>query len=238
MKIIDKKNNQVVFQIEINESLANAIRRYLNQIPIPAVDEVEILKNDSPLYDETIAHRIGLIPLKKDKTITEKTPPKLKLSVKKEGIVYSKELSGAKVVYDGIPITFLKKDQELEIIATIKIGTGSEHSKFSPGLMFYRNAVDIKIDSNCPLEVVEACPQKILKIKNEKIVAEEDYKCDMCEACIDICKKQKKDSIKLIPTKELIISLESFGQLSTNEIFRKSIEALKKDLASALKKIK
>lgn len=239
MKIINKKDDRIIFQAEIDESLANAIRRYVNQIPILAIDEVEILKNDSPLYDETIAHRMGLIPLKMDKLINEKTVTKLKLSTKKEGMIYSEELTGGvKVVYDKIPITSLKKGQELEIVATAKIGRKGEHSKFSPGLMFYRNVVNIKIDKDCPREVVDACPQKILKSKDERIIAEDNYKCDMCEACVEICKKQGKDSIKLVPTKDLIITLESFGQLSSKEIFRKSIESLKKDFATVLKKIK
>lgn len=239
MKIINKKDDRIIFQAEIDESLANAIRRYVNQISILAIDEVEILKNDSPLYDETIAHRMGLIPLKMDKSINEKTVTKLKLSTKKEGMIYSEELTGGvKVVYDKIPITSLKKGQELEIVATAKIGRRSEHSKFSPGLMFYRNVVDIKIDKDCPQEVVDACPQKILKSRDGRIIAEDNYKCDMCEACVEICKKQGKDSIKLVPTKDLIITLESFGQLSSKEIFRKSIESLKKDFATVLKKIK
>lgn len=238
MKIINKKNNQIIFEAEIDESLANAIRRYLNQIPIMAIEELEILKNDSPLYDETIAHRIGLIPLKMDKSMNKKTVVQLKLSTKKEGIVYSGELMGkTKIVYDKIPITSLKKGQELELVATAKIGEGSKHPKFSPGLMFYRNVVDIKIDKNCPPEVVEICPQKILKIENGQIIAKDSYKCDSCEACVELCKKQKRDSIKFVPTNNLIITLESFGQLSVEEIFKESIEVLKKDLDNISKKI-
>ncbi|MEK6840344.1 MAG: hypothetical protein AABX79_00095 [Nanoarchaeota archaeon] len=63
MKLIEKSKDNVVFSAEIEESLANAIRRYVGQIPVVAVDEIEISMNDSPLYDETIAHRVGLIPL-------------------------------------------------------------------------------------------------------------------------------------------------------------------------------
>jgi DNA-directed RNA polymerase subunit D len=238
MRIINKKDNQIIFVAEIDESLANAIRRCLNQIPVNAIDEVEISKNDSPLYDETIAHRIGLIPLKMDKLTDKKTVDKLKLSVKKEGMVYSEELiSGLKIVYDKIPITSLKKGQELEIIATTKVGKGEEHAKFSPGLMFYRNIVEIKIDKDCPKEVVSTCPQKILKAENGKIIAEGEDKCDMCEACVELCEKQGKNSIKLIPTKELMITLESFGQLTVEEILKKSVKELKKDLAEVSKKI-
>lgn len=238
MKLVNKKDNQLVFTVEIDESLANALRRYVNQIPVLAIDEVEISKNDSPLYDETIAHRLGLIPLKSDKQVSEKTTSKLKLNVKKEGMVYSGDLKGGvKIVYDKIPITLLNKEQELELVATIKAGKGSKHSKFSPGIMFYRNLVDIKIDKDCPREVVEVCPQKILKSEGGKIVISDDFKCDMCEVCVDFCKKQKKDSIKIVPTKELVISLESFGQLDVKDIFKKSIDALKKDLVGTSKKL-
>ena len=134
MKLINKKPNQIVFTTEVEESLANVIRRYLNQIMVSAIDEVEISKNDSPLYDETIAHRMGLIPLKNKGNSKES---KLKLIGQKEGMVYSGELTGdVEVVYDKIPITSLKKGQKLEITATTRMGKGSEHARFSPGLMF------------------------------------------------------------------------------------------------------
>ena len=42
MKIIRKKEKKLTFSAEIHNSLANAIRRYVYQIPIVAIDEVEI----------------------------------------------------------------------------------------------------------------------------------------------------------------------------------------------------
>ena len=234
MKIIEKKDNKLIFIVEANESLLNSIRRYANQIPILAVDEIEISKNDSPLYDETIAHRIGLIPLKNE----NKAKGKLKLNVKKEGIVYSDELKGdIKVIYDKIPITLLDKSQELELVANVKTGKGSEHSKFSPGLIFYRNVFEIKADKNCPKEVIENCPRNILKLKDGKIIVEDNFKCDSCEACVEFCKKNGKEAIEVVPTKELLVTLESFGQLSVEDMFKKSIEVLKKDLAELSKKL-
>ncbi len=234
MRLIERKDNTLIFGVEANESILNAIRRYVNQIPVLAVDEIEISKNDSPLYDETIAHRIGLIPLKNE----NKAKGKLKLDVKKEGIVYSGELKGdIKVIYDKIPITLLDKNQELELVANVKIGKGNEHSKFSPGLIFYRNIFEIKADKNCPKEVIENCPRNILKLKDGKIIVEDDFKCDSCESCVEFCKKNGKDVIEIVPTKELLVTLESFGHLSVEDIFKKSIEVLKKDLAELSKKI-
>src|SRR3972149_6730007 len=72
MELIEKNKDQIIFSAEIEDSLANAIRRYVNHIPVLAVDELEISRNDSPLYDETVAHRVGLVPIKADKA-TEKS---------------------------------------------------------------------------------------------------------------------------------------------------------------------
>lgn len=236
MNLIDKKENQIVFKANIEDSLANAIRRYLSQIPIVAIDEVEISKNDSPLYDETIAHRLGLIPIKMDKSFDK--PVKIKLSSNSEGTVYSDELKGANFAFNKIPITSLSKGQEIELTGTTKIGVGNQHSKFSPGLMFYRNIVDITLDPNCPVEIANICPKKILKADNGKITVHNPEKCDMCEACSDFCKKKGKGSITLNPTNELLITLESFGQLLVGDIFKKSIDVLKKDLTEVSKNIK
>ena len=173
-----------------------------------------------------------------EKGANEKTEEQLTLSVKKEGVVYSEEISGKiKPVYGKIPLTILKKGQELEILATARVGKGSKHSKYSPGFMFYRNLAKIKIDKDCPKEVVNVCPQKILKNEGGKIFVSNESKCDMCEACSDFCKKNGKGSIELIPTEELVITIETFGQISEEEIFKRAIEVLKEDLKEVSKKI-
>lgn len=234
MKIIEKKDNKIVFAAQTNETIANAVRRYLNQIPILAINELEISKNDSPLYDETIAHRTGLIPLKNE----SKKSGKLKLSTKQEGIVYSEELKGdVKVIYDKIPITLLNKGQEIEFSATVESGKGSEHSKFSPGLMFHREVFDVKIEKDCPKEIVGICPQGVFALKDGKIIVTDNLKCDGCEECIEYCKKHGKEGIKVNPTEELLITVESFGQMTPEEMLKKSAEILKKDLAEVTKKV-
>lgn len=236
MKIIEKKPNQIVFITEMEETLANSIRRYVNQIPVAAIDEVEISRNDSPLYDETIAHRMGLIPLK-NKSLNEKKPEKLKLKSNKEGIVYSEEIKGEpEVVYKRIPITILGKGQELEIVATPKMGKGSEHAKFTPGLMFYRNVVEITIDKSLYDDIKKACPKSEIKDKGQKITIMDDKKQEIADVCEGIGKRKGK-KVEIDYTNKLVITLESFGQTDVGDILKKSIEILKKDMASISKKI-
>lgn len=230
METIETNKNKIIIKEKINESLINAIRRYVNEIPVLAIDEVEISKNDSALYDETLAHRMGLIPII-SKKINEKTSGELTLDIKKEGIVYSGDLQGnINLVYDNIPITLLNKGQEIKLIAKVKAGKGSEHSKFSPGILFYRNVVDIKINNDCPEEVIKMCPLSVFELKENKVLAKHSEKCDMCNVCLEICSKYKKDSITITPKDELIITIESFGQMDVKDIFTNSVSILKKDL--------
>ncbi len=237
MELVNKKNNKFAFKAEIEESLANAIRRYVGEIPILAVEEVEISKNDSPLYDETVAHRIGLVPLKVEKTVTEKTEGKLKLSVKKEGTVKAEELKGDfDVVYGDIPITILSKGQELELVANVKPGKGSTHAKFSPGLMFYRNVSEITMDKGFAAEIKKACPKNEIKEKEGKLIIIDDKEKEILDFCEGICERAGKKS-EINYGKDLIVNLESFGQIDVKDIFSKSIEVLKKDLADVAKKI-
>ena len=236
MKLVDKKNGKLMFKAEIEDSLANAIRRYVFQVPTLAIDEVEVSRNDSPLYDETIAHRLGLIPLSSSKSINDKTTATLKLSTKKEGNVYSGELHGGiKVVYDSIPITALNKGQEMELVATAKMGRGSEHSKFSPGFMVYRNIVEVIIDKNIPKEALEDVPEGI--IKEGKMIVDAPVKWDAIETCADVCKRLGKECITITPTNELMITIESFGQLEAEEIFKGAVEELQKDIEEVSKQV-
>ena len=234
MKLIEKKEYHATFIAEIDESLANAIRRYVVQIPITAIDEVEFLKNDSALYDETVAHRLGFIPLKVSK---DKKNPKISLSAKKEGMVYSRELKGAKIIYESMPITFLDKGQELEMKITTKVGSGAEHSKFLPGLIFYRVVAEIILDKEFKDELKNNFPEHEIKEKGDKIRIVDDKKQEILDLCESMCSKKGKP-LEINFKNELVINLESFGQIDVDEIFKKSVEGLKGDLQKVLKKMK
>jgi DNA-directed RNA polymerase subunit D len=233
MENISKGDGKYVFKAEIADSLINSIRRYVGQIQIAAIDDVEISKNDSPIYDETVAHRMGLIPLKQN----GKKEGKLKLSSEKKGFVYSGSLKGDfEVVYDKMPITLLNEGQEIEISANVKMGKGQEHAKFSPGIMNYRQVSEIYTDKETAEKLKKTFPNVEIKQKGDKIMIVDDKEKEISDICEGFAEKHGK-KIEVKSTGEVIISLESFGQIDAKSIFAKAVEALQKDLGEIAKKI-
>ncbi len=230
MNIIKKSDNIIVFSAKTTDSLANAIRRSSYSIPMIAIDEIEIAKNDSALYDETIAHRLGLIPIKMKKDEKKDGVLKFKISVKKEGFVYSKDISGDfEVVYGEIPITLLKADQEIKIKGTTKMGTGNEHTKFLPGIIVYRNMSEVTLDKEFEDVVKKVFPEVEIKTKGDKIIIKDNLEKSIVDFCEGLALRNKKES-EIKNTDEIIFTVESFGQIPVEDIFKKAISVLKKDL--------
>ena len=63
-----KDKNKMTFLIKNSSpGYSNALRRImLTEVPVLAVETVEFRKNSSALYDEMLAHRLGLMPLTTD----------------------------------------------------------------------------------------------------------------------------------------------------------------------------
>ncbi|MEK6840801.1 MAG: hypothetical protein AABX79_02505, partial [Nanoarchaeota archaeon] len=139
-------------------------------------------------------------------------------------------------VYKNIPITTLDKGQELQFTASVRLGKGAEHAKFSPGIILYRKASEITMDKEFLEEVRKALPDSEIKEKGNKITISDNKKNEVADVCEGIANKKKKKA-DVVSGKELIINLESFGQMDAREIFIKSIDVLRKDLSSAEKAI-
>ncbi|OIO81547.1 hypothetical protein AUJ84_00775 [Candidatus Pacearchaeota archaeon CG1_02_32_132] len=224
MEIIEKTPENFIFRMEANYSLANAIRRSVDEVPVLAVDEVEIYKNDSALYDEFLAHRIGLVPLKTEKKMNNKTAVDLKLTKKGPCWVYSGDFKGSpKLVYDTIPLTLLEEGQEIELVATAKLGKGINHAKHSPGFIYYKDLFEVK--SSKP-EVEKIIKESKGLIKPEKRGS--SWICDLRETEVDEITKLDKEAIK--NSGEIIVFVESWGQIDAKDILIGAILALGENL--------
>tara|TARA_Y100000031_G_scaffold139497_1_gene166220 strand:- start:108 stop:806 length:699 start_codon:yes stop_codon:yes gene_type:complete len=232
MEVIEKTPEKLIMRIDSGYSLANAIRRTVEEIPILAIDEVEILKNDSALYDEFLAQRIGLVPLKTEKKMSSKTSVNLKLEKTGPCGVFSGDFKGsAKVVYDKIPLTILEKGQKVELVGTAKLGTGMEHAKHIPGLVYYRNVLEVSAGNSKIDEIVQGGAGVFKAEKKGK-----NWICDLDEADVDKILKIDKGAVK--DGKEIILFVESFGMLDAKDIVLNAIETLGSNLDEFEKQVK
>jgi len=253
IELIKQDKNKLSFLMKgISFNLANAMRRYADEVYVLAVDTVEIVSNDSSLFDEIFAHRIGLVPLIMDKTFTPKDECSCKgkgclkctanLTLKAEGpcTVYSSDLKSKtiKPVYGDMPLVVLDKGQKIALVAEARLGQTKKHAKFSPGLIWYRAFPEITIkDCNNP-EIAEVCPQKVFESDNGKLVVKNLAACDLCNACVEECKRLGKGSITVKGSgSDFIFNIEGWGQMPAKNIFLAISEKLDEDLAKLSKEV-
>lgn len=159
LKVIEyqEKSNRLIFSLKgVDTAYANTLRRIMGfEVPVMAIEDVEFRKNSSILYDEILAHRLGLIPLTTDLKSYDlpneckckgsgcaSCQVKITLKATGPGMVYSSELKSKdpaiKPINNKIPIVKLLEGQEVELEATAILGQGKVHSKWCPGLIYYK----------------------------------------------------------------------------------------------------
>src|SRR3989344_2023713 len=239
IEILNNKDNKLNFVLYgINAVIANTLRRLMtSEVPVLAIEEVEFAKNNSALYDEIIAHRLGLIPLKTDlKSYNLKEECKckgkgcalceLKLTLKASGpiTVYSGDLKStdpkAKPIYPEMPIGDLTKKQKLELEATAILGKGKTHSKFNPGLIYYRGYPKFTVKDKSNLKKIAEDLKNIVSLKGENIQVNDFGKWNEgYEQLLEENGIQVNNS-----NEDFIFFIESWGQLSCKEIMLKALE--------------
>lgn len=159
-KFKDNGNHAVVVFKDTHNTIVNSVRRIiLDEVPTFSIEDVEVVINGSPLYDETIAQRLGLVPLKTDlKSYNFKQTcncggvgcamceVKMVLSQKEDGYVYSGAIKSDDpqiVPVDvEIPITKLFNGAKLELNLRAVLGQGKEHAKWAPAHTYMKETKD------------------------------------------------------------------------------------------------
>jgi len=216
IKILEKSDREIKFIIGgVTPAFVNAIRRVLiSEIPIMSFDEIVFLENTSVLYDEIIAHRIGLVPIKNDPNeILSILESDINEFSKREAVFVLEEEAreGVKTIYSGdlkprstfggeainieiankkIPLVKLAEGQRLVLEAYARYGLGKNHAKFQATIASYKYMPLIEINEKlCDLcgECVRACPKNVLEIVEGKLQVRDRALCSLCNACVEVC---------------------------------------------------
>lgn len=245
IKILEKSDTEMKFLLEdSNSQFANALRRIMmSEIPILAIDSVDFSINESVLYSEIIAHRLGLISLVfnpkdfhfKDEHEDGKTCSMCEvvfvINKKGPGMVYSKDMKSSnpdvKPLYDNIPIVELFDDQKLKLEASASLGLGLNHARYQVSSAFYTYYPIAKVNGKItnPEEVIKSCSKGAIKIEDNKVTVSLD--CDICKECVKVAKPKGSLEINYDNTK-FIFNVESVSNLKPEEIVLQAVDILRK----------
>ncbi|HLD00399.1 MAG TPA: DNA-directed RNA polymerase subunit D [Candidatus Nanoarchaeia archaeon] len=250
----DKKNNKIVLLLKgISDVYANTIRRLIiEEVPTLAVEDLEIKDNNSALYDEMLALRLGLIPIKTDlKSYNLKANCKcggegcaqceLKISLKssKKGYVYAGEAQSSDpnctFVQEEMLVVKLLSKQKIQVNMTAVLGQGKDHAKWSPGWAFYKHEPVVKLGKvKNPELIAKKSTDGVFVLKDKKLELVEDKVYD--SLLLDYY-TELDEGVVVDYTDNIIFTLESWGQLKNKEILIKSTEMLLEKIESLEKQI-
>ena len=181
IKILESSDSRIKVSIKgVDRVYANALRRFaISEVPCMAIDDVVIQQNSSVLYDEILAHRLGLIPLSTDLkgyVLPQDCSCKTDLGCSKCRVllvlnaiatdevktIYSGDLrsedDSVKPYVDNIPIVKLAPDHEIKLEAFAKLGKGRDHAKWQPVSVSTLTDTDDPSTFNLTLESTGSLP--------------------------------------------------------------------------------
>jgi len=246
IEILEESEFKIKFILKnASPALANSFRRAMKaEVPTMAVDYVDIYLNSSYFYDEVIAHRLAMVPIK---TYLDRFNMQHECACGGEGcpncqISFRLNVEGPKVVYSGdfisddpevvfaidnIPVLELFEGQQLMLEAVARLGTGREHAKFQPvSVCVYKIIPEIEINENCNGcgECIEACPRNVFEKEGDRVKVKDLMACSICEECVEVC---EMNAINVKETNNFLFTVEGTGALPVREVMRKALEILR-----------
>ena len=259
IKILEMEERKCRFILtNASPAKANALRRtLLTDIPKMAIDTVDFhlgpidvdgreFESITPLFDEIIAHRLGMVPV-------PTRPDGFEFNFKDEctcgGVgcpnctfMYSLNKHGPCTVLSGdmmpvgsdsfkvcdpnIPIVELADRQSVLIYAHVVKGTARKHVKWQVANgVGYKYMPSIEIGNVMdPEEVAKKCPKKVFEVVDGKlkVVEENLYDCILCETCSETDSEVKFTS----KDDEFVFTFETDGSLTAQQVLDEAVRIL------------
>ena len=254
LSILKLEDGLLKFRVNgITPAFANTLRRIMiAEVPSMAIDDVIIIENTSILFDEVLAHRLGLIPLVTDLdtyTLPEKCDCKSELGCNRCRVsltleagakdktitVYSGDLKSEnptiRPVSDKIPIVKLAPGQRLKLEAYARLGRGQEHAKWQPvSACAYKYlpiiTITFKKCDGCG-DCVKYCPQRILNLVDGKLQVRNSENCTLCSECVRHCPKKPSPISLSWSEEDFIFHIESTGSLPVVRIVQEALREVR-----------
>jgi DNA-directed RNA polymerase subunit D len=214
---------------------------------------VKIYDNTSALFDEMLAHRIGLIPIK---TEEECLIPRdtcscggigcpscsvlFTLSVEGPGMVTSKDLISQDPrigpASPDIPVVKLIGGQKVVLEARAIVSRGREHAKWQPTTACgYKNYPVVTVNDRCDAcgHCVEECPREILEIRDGRVAVIEGRleSCSLCRLCERACLNtgigEEAGIIVRSDESRFLFVVEGDGSLPAKNIIRQGLDYIR-----------
>lgn len=253
---LDKKDRTVRLLVgDTTPSFMNALRRIsMNEVPVLAIEDLSIHENDSPLFDELLAQRLGQVPLKFDpgefdlpeECDCEDGCPncqaKFTLEMEGPGTLYSESLESesgnVEPLHGRIPITELGENHLVKLEATAVLSTGKEHSKHQAAVSSYQYYPRVSVDQDELSEddvkkAVEVCPQDVFKEDDGKLKTVNEGDCTLCRECV----KDVGDAIDVEGDDgKFVFKVESISGLEPQNILETATKILKEKAFEVIEK--
>jgi len=231
MRLKALQHDAHALRVEIHgteETFANMVRRALTDVLIPATVAVTFQKNTSCFPDETLAHRIGLIPLRS--AFAEHRPATI--SAKGPCLVTAAHIlaEDVDVPHPDLLVVCLADGEELRCTLDIALQTGKDHARHSAAVA--PRAVRRHEGMQRQLGISEDVPLHTA-LPVECFCDETAYGTARCGECTG----RKRSLVDKHAPEVFIIEFETTGALSPLELFRRALESARDAAAHAQKQL-
>lgn len=217
---------------------ANLMRQaIIMQAPVLAIETVSIRQNSGALYDEVLALRLGLVPLKTDDTF-ELGGAGVSFSLKKKGPCWVRsgdlDSSEKKVspVFDEIPLVYLADGQEVDLDAEAIVGVGAEHMKWQAGFAVMQGYPRVQLSKGKEIEYADGVSAK------DALVSKDGKIKDLAKWNLGLAKKQIAGGAEISEEDDrFIFYVESFGQMPLAELIKRAAETASAKFAEISKEL-